>query len=103
MTGVQTCALPIYDVVEPGQMGAGIMNFDIEGDELYSLLESSSNDEGMIVMIILRMIKGQMWEMEENRKKKLGSSLCLSQWLRLDIFLLRKICCLLHLSNSRKL
>ena len=33
------------DVVEPSQMGAGIMNSDIEGDELYSLVESSSNDE----------------------------------------------------------
>ena len=33
------------DVVEPSQMGAGVMNSDIEGDELYSLVESSSNDE----------------------------------------------------------
>ena len=33
------------DVVEPGQMGAGVMNFDYESEELYSLVESSSDDE----------------------------------------------------------
>ena len=33
------------DVVEPGQMGAGVMNFDYESKKLYSLVESSSDDE----------------------------------------------------------
>ena len=33
------------DVVEPSQMGAGVMNFDYESEELYSLVESSSDDE----------------------------------------------------------
>ena len=33
------------DVNEPGQMGAGVMNSDYESDELYSLVESSFNDE----------------------------------------------------------
>ena len=31
--------------IEPGQMGAGVMNFDYESEELHSLVESSSNDE----------------------------------------------------------
>ena len=33
------------DVVEPGQMGVGVMNFDYKSEELYSLVESSSDDE----------------------------------------------------------
>ena len=33
------------DVVEPGQMGAGVMNSDYESEELHSLVESSSDDE----------------------------------------------------------
>ena len=33
------------DDVEPGQMGAGVMNFNYESEELHSLVESSSNDE----------------------------------------------------------
>ena len=33
------------DDVEPSQMGTGVMNFDYESEELYSLVESSSNDE----------------------------------------------------------
>ena len=33
------------DDVEPGQMGAGVMNFNYESEELHSLMESSSNDE----------------------------------------------------------
>ena len=33
------------DIVQPGQMGAGIMNFDYESEELHSLVESSFNDE----------------------------------------------------------
>nr|POE44831.1 hypothetical protein CFP56_75991 [Quercus suber] len=33
------------EVNEPGQMGAGVMNFDYESEELHSLVESSSNDE----------------------------------------------------------
>ena len=33
------------DDVEPGQMGAGVMNSDYENEELHSLVESSSDDE----------------------------------------------------------
>ena len=33
------------EVNEPGQMGAGIMNSDYEGEELHSVVESSSDDE----------------------------------------------------------
>ena len=33
------------DINEPGQMGAGVMNFDYESEELHSLVESSSDDE----------------------------------------------------------
>ena len=33
------------DDVEPGQMGAGVMNSDYESEELHSLVESSSDDE----------------------------------------------------------
>ena len=33
------------DVVVPSQMGAGVMNFDYESEELHSLVESSSDDE----------------------------------------------------------
>ena len=33
------------DDVEPGQMGASVMNFDYESEELHSLVESSSDDE----------------------------------------------------------
>ena len=33
------------DVVEPGQMGVGVMNFDYKSEELYSLVESSFDDE----------------------------------------------------------
>ena len=33
------------DVIEPGQMSAGIMNSDYESEKLHSLDESSSNDE----------------------------------------------------------
>ena len=33
------------DVVEPGQMGIGVMNSDYESEELHNLVESSSDDE----------------------------------------------------------
>ena len=33
------------DIVEPGQMGAGVMNSNYESEKLHSLVESSSNDE----------------------------------------------------------
>ena len=33
------------DVVELGQMGADVMNFDYESEELYNLVESSSDDK----------------------------------------------------------
>ena len=33
------------DVVEPGQMGTGVMNSDYKSEKLYSLVESSSDDE----------------------------------------------------------
>ena len=33
------------DVNEPGQMGAGVMDFDYKSEELHSLMESSSDDE----------------------------------------------------------
>ena len=33
------------DVIEPGQMSAGVMNSDYESEELHSLVESSSDDE----------------------------------------------------------
>ena len=33
------------NVVELGQIGAGVMNFGYESEKLYSLVESSSDDE----------------------------------------------------------
>ena len=33
------------DVVEPGQMGVGVMNSDYESKELHSLVESSFDNE----------------------------------------------------------
>ena len=33
------------NVVEPGQMGSNVMNFDYESEELHSLVESLSDEE----------------------------------------------------------
>ena len=93
------------DVVEPVQMGAGVMDSDYESEELHNLEKSSSDDEigdnsddNFKDELKTHVGNGRGQKPEQKR-----TFLVFSQLLRLNISDLRKICCSQHLSNSKKL
>ena len=93
------------DVNEPGQMGAGVMNSDYESEELHSLVESSSDDElgydsddDVETPQSTHVGNERRQKNEEVKKFPMFKPVA-----KAEHFLLKKICCLQHLSNSRKL
>ena len=89
------------DVIEPVQMGVGVINSDYESEELHSLKESSSDDDfgddtddGSEDGLRTPVRKGR------GQRRTFPM---FSQLLRLNVSNLRKICYSQHLSNSKKL